>query len=88
MPEAIIFMVVLSLLVSGVVVTIRRFGGIDKRFKPLSDGGDTEKRLKYLEDMMQVKNEEVMKLKDEVRFLSGLLTDGKESAEDVKKIEE
>jgi hypothetical protein len=87
MPEVILMLVIGCLLVSGAVISIRRFGTFDRRSKPLSEGGDTEKRLKYLEDMMQVKNEEVMKLKDEVRFLSGLLTDDKENAEDVKKIE-
>jgi hypothetical protein len=86
MPEVILMMIIGCLLVSGAVISIRRFGGLNRRSTPLSEGGDTEKRLKYLEDMMQVKNEEIMKLKDEVRFLSGLLTDGKESAEDAEKI--
>jgi hypothetical protein len=87
MPEILLMMVIGSLLVSGIIVTVRRFGTFDRRPKPLSGGTDIEKRLQYLEDMMQVKNEEIMKLKDEVRFLSGLLTDGTESAGDAEKIE-
>jgi hypothetical protein len=81
MPEAIIMMIVSALLVSGVVITVRRFGNIGGKFSLPSEGDAVDKRLKYLEDMMQIKSEEITKLKEEVRFLNGLLTDDKPDRE-------
>jgi hypothetical protein len=77
MPEVLLMMLVGSLLFSGAVIMIRRFGGDTQRSAPSAGPVDLEKRVKYLEDIVQLRSEEIMKLKDEVHFLNELLADDK-----------
>jgi hypothetical protein len=84
MPEVLLMMLVGSLLFSGAVIAIRRFGVDTQRSSSPANGADLEKRVKYLEDVLQLRSEEIMKLKDEVHFLNELLVSDKDKQEKIE----